>query len=205
MYNQTQYLLSILFDKVGRGDLSQKIRSINRPEDEDNDPARKDHKAGDRWCVLEERTDLFDPALVRHAQDGVTEGKGNDEIVLMALYCLLRAKSLPPQDPLVKSFRRNAENYWNIVKSRYDSSKGVLAMDKADQEKNKCSVYKVALLGILAKQMNDLATLESIRANLRAWRRETKGGWQTERTPQFKAAGLINAETTAMAILALLD
>jgi len=204
VFKQTQYLVSILFKKIGWDDLSQKIRSINRPEDEDNDPPRKGHRAGDRWCVLEGRTDLFDPQLVRHAREGVTEGKGNDEIALMALYCILKAEGLPPH-PLAKSFRQNAEILWNTVKKRYDPSKGVLEMDKADRENNSHSVYKVALLGILAKRMNDTETLESVRRNLRSWRDKPTGGWQTERTLQLKPGGLINAETTAMALLALAD
>jgi hypothetical protein len=210
VFNQTQYLLSILFNTVGEGDRSREIRSLHRPEDADNDPGRKGHLAGDRWCVLEGRTDLF--YLAHHAREGVTEGKGNDEIALMALYCLLKAEG--PQDPQDRSvnFRQKAEDYWNMLKKRYDPSTGVLEADIADltdASKHKrpveYPVYKVALLGILAKRMNDTRILESVRGNLRSWRQKTIGGWQTERTLELKLSGQVNCETTSLAILALAD
>ena len=60
VYNQSQYLLSILFRKIGRNDLAQRIRVRHPPEEPDNDlPRRKGHKSNDRWCILEGDTKPF--------------------------------------------------------------------------------------------------------------------------------------------------
>lgn len=75
-------------------------------------------------------------------------------------------------------------------------------MDKADLERNLYPVYKVALFGILAKQMDDASIVREVQANLRKWQHQA-GGWETDRTINLKADGVANIETTALSILAL--
>jgi hypothetical protein len=201
VYNQTQYLLSVMFKSIGRQDLFEKIRKKHHPDEPDNDPTKgKNRIASDRWCVLDGETKRFYLLNEKSVQ-----GKGNDEFVLVALHWLLRKEHASKLDPRRWDYDRKAKRWFDTVKSRYDPSKGVLEMDKADIGKGTYSVYKVALLGILANRMKDTATLNSVRTFLRNWQDEGIGGWQTERTEDLKAGGLINAETTALVILALLD
>ncbi len=77
-------------------------------------------------------------------------------------------------------------------------------MDKADSKRNLYSVYKVALLGILAKRMNETDTAITVRESLIKWQ-DQYGGWVTDRTPSFEPDGVANIETTALSVMALLS
>ena len=82
VYKQSQYLISILFNQIGRKDLVQAIRSKHPPDERDNDPRRRKHKAFDRFCILEGDTENFYLAKRRSSSY-------NDELALIALYWLL--------------------------------------------------------------------------------------------------------------------
>lgn len=100
VYNQSQYLLSILFRKIGRNDLAQRIRVRHPPEEPDNDlPRRKGHKSNDRWCILEGDTKTF--YLANRINSSF-----NDEKALIALYWLERNR------------RQAGEKLWNELYSR---------------------------------------------------------------------------------------
>jgi hypothetical protein len=199
-YNQTQYLLSVMFKAVARQDLFEKIRRRHRPDEPDNDPTKGQGRiACDRWCVLDGETARFHLFNQKNV-----EAKGNDEYALLAVHWLLRKEQASRIDPRRRDYDRRAKELYETLKSRYDPSKGILEMDKADKDKGTYSVYKVALLGILAKRMKDTEVSDSVRTNLRIWQDE-RGGWRTERTKDLKPGGLINAETTALAVVALLD
>lgn len=188
VYNQTQYLLSIMFKHVGNEDLALKIRSRHMPGEVDNDPGRKGRKSDDRFRVLEGVTDGFYLA-------GQKDALNSDEKALLALFWLQKGG--------LKGIQY-AKVLWKQLRDQYDLSRGVLKMDKADRKKNLYSVYKTALMGILAKKMNDQEILASVRATLRSWQ-NADGGWVTDRTPDLQPNGVANAETTALAILALSD
>ena len=185
VYNQSQYLLTLLFKKVGRIDLAQAIRRKHRPDEPDNDlPRRKGHIACDRWCILEGDIAPF------YLKNRINSSY-NDEKALLALYWL------------EKGSQGNAKRIWKQLHSRYDSLQGVLKMDKADRERSLYPVYKVALLGILARKMNKPDIAGSVEGSLRRWQ-NTGGGWETDRTPILRPDGVANIETTALSILALL-
>jgi len=188
VYNQTQYLLSIMFKQTGNEDLALKIRSRHAPGEGDNDPGRKSRRSNDRFCVLEGEIDHFYLA-------GQKDALNNDEKALLALYWLQKGGPRGMQ---------YARALWKQLRDQYDISRGVLNMDKADRKKNLYSVYKTALMGILAKKMKDQEVLASVRATLRSWQ-NTDGGWVTDRTPDLQPNGVANAETTALVILALSD
>jgi len=188
VYNQTQYLLSIMFKHSGNEDLSLKIRSKHLPGETDNDPGRKARTSNDRFCVLDGETTNFYLAEQKDALN-------YDEKALLALYWLQKGGPKGVQ---------HATELWKQLRDRYDLSRGVLEMDKADRKKKLHSVYKTALMGILAKKMNDQEVLSSVRAALKSWQ-SPNGGWVTDRTPDLRPDGVANAETTALAILALSD
>ena len=201
VYNQTQYLLSVMFKAAGRQDLFEKIRRKHLPEEPDNDPTKGPNRiACDRWCVLDGELNRFYLFNEKNA-----EGKGNDEYALLTIHWLLRKERASRIDPRRRDYDRRANELYNTLRSRYDPLKGVLEMDKADTDKETYSVYKVALFGILAKRTKDTGILNSVRTVIETWQDEERGGWRTERTKDLNAEGLINAETTALAILALLD
>ena len=183
VYNQSQYLLSVMYKRLGLYDRMEAIRKKPDPEERDNDPRRKRHKAKDRFCILEGDIKSFYLAKRRGS-------KYNDEMALLALYWFAKERN------------RSAKKLWERLHSRYDSSRGVLKMDKADLERNLYPVYKVALFGILAKQMDDASIVREVQTNLRKWQHRA-GGWETDRTINLKADGVANIETTALSILAL--
>jgi hypothetical protein len=76
-------------------------------------------------------------------------------------------------------------------------------MDKADMERNLYPVYKVALLAILAKKLGKTNMLADVQNQLRSWQHHI-GGWETDRTVNFRPNGVANIETTSLSILALL-
>jgi len=192
MYTQSQYLLSVMFKLLGKEELYQAIRRKHSPDEPDNDPTRHGHKAGDRFCVLEGDIERFYLA-------GRDDAESNDEIALEALYWLERKH--PIKLPEVR-YRRKAMKLWEKLLSRYIPSKGVLEMDRGDLENSFYPVYKVSLLGILAKKMEHSETLANVRASLEMWQHRA-GGWVTDRTLQLEPDGVANIETTALAILAL--
>ncbi|MEM2962031.1 MAG: hypothetical protein QXY01_03335 [Candidatus Bathyarchaeia archaeon] len=185
VYNQSQYLLSILFKKVGRNDLAQKIRMKHPPDEPDNDlPRRKGHRSNDRWCILE--GDIKPFYLANRINSSY-----NDEKALIALYWLERNR------------RQAAERLWNDLYSRYDPVRGVLQMDKADAERNLYPVYKIALFGILAKRIQNMEVLANIQKKLVAWQHRS-GGWETDRKIDLTPDGVANLETTVLSTMALL-
>jgi len=200
VYNQSQYLLSVAFKLLGKESLAQSIRRKHNPDEPDNDPNRKEHKAKDRFCVLEGDTREFYLA-------GQDDAENSDEIALLALYWL------NIKDPILgnRVSRSKVDKLWKKLLPRYDPVKGILAMDKADRDvaqrqgfEELYPVYKVALFAILAKNMKDMQTLDSVREKLRMWQ-HSGGGWETDRTADSKPIGVANLETTALAILALAD
>jgi hypothetical protein len=185
VYNQSQYLLSILFEKMGRNDLVQRIRMKHLPEEPDNDlPRRRGHKSNDRWCVLEDDIKPFYLA-------NKINSSYNDEKALIALYWFEKNRD------------QVARKLWDELYSRYDPAKGVLRMDKADAERNLYPVYKIALLGILAKRVQNVEALESVRRHLVAWQHQA-GGWETDRKTDLTADGVANLETAVLSTMALI-
>ncbi len=185
VYNQSQYLLTILFKKIGRNNLVEAIRSKHSPDEPDNDlPRRKGRKANDRWCVLEGDIESFWLAGERSSQY-------NDRIALLILYWF------------AKQDRNTAETLYQNLSSKYDSAKGVLQMDEADLEKNLYPVYKVALLGIVANKMGDTELVKIVQKHLKR-RQQKLGGWRTDRAANLKPRGVANLETTILSTLALL-
>lgn len=75
VYNQSQYLLSVTFKKLGKDDYAQAIRNKHPLGEPDNDPRRKRHKASDRFCVLEGDVKNF-------YLSNQTNSNYNDEIAL---------------------------------------------------------------------------------------------------------------------------
>lgn len=196
VYNQSQYLLSILLKRLGSDVHFQNIRGKHPVGEVDNDPTRSGHRANDRFCILEDDTKPFYLADQKDAET-------NDEMALLALYWLNK------RDPVIGNTlnRRNAERLYGKLKARFDSVRGVLEMDKADQMRKPSplyAVYKVALLGILARRMNDMATLNRVREVLRAWQ-DASGGWSTDRTTELAPDGVANVETTVLCTMALHD
>jgi hypothetical protein len=195
VYNQSQYLLSILLKRLGSEETYRNIRGKHVVGEVDNDPTRSGHKANDRFCVLEDGTKPFYLA-------GQTKTENNDEIALLAIYWL--NKDPTKSDP---TCRRNVERLYKQLVARFDPVKGVLEMDRADRLRKPrplYPVYKVALLGILAKRMNDIATLNRVREVLKAWQHPS-GGWVTDRTLELAPDGVANIETTALCTMALQD
>ncbi len=185
VYNQSQYLLSILFRKLGKEDLVQAIRRKHPSDEPDNDlPRRRGHRSNDRWCILE---DDIKPFYLSNR----INSRYNDEKALLALYRLERGRERP------------AKTLSEELSSRYDPAKGVLQMDEADAEKDLHPVYKVALFGILAKRINDATTVRSVQESLRRWQHQA-GGWETDRKVDLTADGAANIETTVLSTLALL-
>jgi len=184
VYNQSQYLISILFNRIGRKDIVQAIRSKHPPDERDNDPRRRKHKAFDRFCILEGNTENFYLAKKRSSSY-------NDELALIALYWLEREKP------------KSANNLWKRLYSKYDPDIGFLKMDKADSKRNLYPLYKVALLGILAKGMKKMDIVNKIQNDLRKWQHPL-GGWVTDRTKKLRPDGVANIETTVLCSLALM-
>ena len=184
VYNQSQYLLTVMFKQVGRNDLAQAIRRKHPPNEKDNDPRRRKYKANNRFCVLEGDIKNFYQSKRRSS-------RYNDEMALIALGWLLKDRP------------RSAQNLWKKLYSRYDQSRGVLKMDKADLERNLYPVYKVALLGILAKKLGKTNTITNVQSRLRSWQHQF-GGWETDRKVDLRPDGVANIETTTLTILALL-
>ncbi|MEM2107202.1 MAG: hypothetical protein QXV46_05265 [Candidatus Bathyarchaeia archaeon] len=184
VYNQSQYLLSVMFKKLGRHDRAEAIRSKHPLGEPDNDPRRRRHKANDRFCILEGDVKNFYLA-------NQTDSNYNDEIALLSLYWLEKGR------------KDYSDKLWRKIYSRYDFSRGVLKMDKADYKRKLYPVYKVALFGILAKRMDDKTTLENVQRNLLRWQDES-GGWVTDRRKDLEPDGVANIETTALSIMALL-
>ena len=184
VYNQSQYLLSVMFKKLGKEDHAQTIRNRHPLGELDNDPRRKRHKANDRFCVLEGDVKTF-------YLSNQTNSNYNDELALLSLYWL------------EKGDMDYSKKLWKKIYARYDFSRGVLKMDKADSKRNLYPVYKVALLGIIAKRMNNTDTVANVGEGLMKWQDQT-GGWVTDRTPDLGPDGVANIETTALAIMALL-
>ncbi|MEM4246559.1 MAG: hypothetical protein QW390_04620 [Candidatus Bathyarchaeia archaeon] len=186
VYNQSQYLLSILFKKLGKNDLCQRIRSKHPPDEPDNDlPRRRGHKSNDRWCVLEGDVEHF--YLANRINSSYS-----DEKALIALYCFEKKRE------------QHALKLWDELYSRYIPEKGVLQMDKADAERNLYPVYKVALLGILAKKVRNAEAAQSVYRSLAAWQHQS-GGWETDRKADLTPDGVANLETTVLSIMALLS
>ncbi len=217
IFKQTQYLLSILFKNVDRADLAQKIRTVHSPHNDDNDPNRKDRKAGDAYCVLDKTNEVLPKFYLEECKDALN----NDEKVLLALYWLKKKYVYNNwreefldfligiigekiKDKKMREYRDNANRLYHSLKQMYRPD-GVLEMDKADSEKNQYSIYKVALLGILANKMNDMDVLQRVKKSLVYWQQQSNrnGGWITDLTADLKLIGLANVETTALSILAL--
>jgi len=200
VFNQSQYLLSVMFKLLRREDLFQRIRRRHDPKEPDNDPKRRGHIAKDRFCVLERDIERFYLA-------GKTDAENNDEIALLALYWLSKKHPL-----LGNALHRGIiDKLWRKLQSRYDPVRGVLAMDGADRDvaqqrglKELYPVYKVALFGILAKEMKETNILAKVREKLKEWQ-HYRGGWETDRNGDMKPNGVANVETTALSILALVD
>lgn len=184
VYNQSQYLLSVMFKKVGRDDLVQAIRSKHPLGERDNDPRRRRRKSNDRFCILEGDIENF---YLSNQKDS----NYNDEIALLTLYWLERGQM------------DHSSRLWRKLLSRYDSLRGVLKMDRADSKRRLYPVYKVALLGIVAKRMGERETAVSVQGNLLRWQHQA-GGWVTDRRPDLGPDGVANIETTALSVLALL-
>jgi hypothetical protein len=184
VYNQSQYLLAVLFKKLEKNDLFQAIRRQHPPNEPDNDPRRKRHKANDRFCILEGDIKPFYLARRRSS-------KYNDEKALIALYWIQRERP------------RSANRLWEKLYSQFNSTKGVLQMDKADRERNLYPVYKVALFGILAQSMKHISVVRNVQQHLQRWQHRN-GGWETDRTRNLRPDGVANIETTVLSILALL-
>jgi hypothetical protein len=196
VYSQSQYLLSILLKRLGSEEYSRNIRGKHLAGEVDNDPTRSGHTANDRFCVLEDDTKPF---YLSNQKDAET----NDEIALLALYWL--NKKVPILGNSL--YRRNADRLYEKLRARFDTVRGVLEMDRADrmrQPRPLYPVYKIALLGILAKRMKDMATLNRVREVLRAWQHPS-GGWVTDRTTELAPDGVANIETTALCTMALQD
>ena len=184
VYNQSQYLLSILFKKMGKMNLVQAIRRKHPSDERDNDPRRRKNKAFDRFCILDGDTDHFYLAKKRGS-------KYNDEMALLGIYWLERGKP------------KMANQLWKRLYSRYDERKGVLEMDKADKKRNLYPVYKVSLLGIFAKKLGKTNVVRRIQEDLKSWQ-HPNGGWVTDRTTRLGPDGVRNIETTMLSTMALL-
>jgi hypothetical protein len=198
VYNQSQYLLLVTFELLGRLELAQRIRVKHRPDEPDNDPTRAGHKANDRFCVLEGDTEEFYLAGQKNAES-------NDEMALLAAFWLEKDHRLKIPNLL---YRMYARRLWKKLLSRYDPSKGVLEMDKAEAEneydgkKGLHAIYKLALFGISAAKMGDKQTLNNVKSKLQGWQ-DDEGGWVTDLTLDLEFNGVANIETTALSILTL--
>lgn len=196
IFPQSQYILYITFKKLGLTQLAEEIaRRHDFAQPDTVDKKRNLRPANDTYCVLEGELKPFRLA-------GQKRSDYSDEVALLAMFWLEKSKS-----PLGKILhRKKAEELWKELKSRYDISKGVLKMDKADADKNRpvYSVYKLALFGLLAKRMNDQEVLAKVRQTLRDWQ-DKDGGWVTDRSVELVPDGVANLETTALAILVFVD
>src|SRR4030042_508239 len=83
VYNQSQYLLTVMFKQIGRNDLAQAIIRKHPPSEKDNDPRRRRHKANNRFCILE--GDIKNFYLEKRRSS-----RYNDEMALIALGWLLK-------------------------------------------------------------------------------------------------------------------
>jgi hypothetical protein len=90
-----------MFKQVGRNDLAQAIIIKHPPNEKDNDPRRRRHKANDRFCVLEGDIKPFYLAKRRSS-------RYNDEMVLIALGWLLKDRP------------NSAQSIWKELHSCYD-------------------------------------------------------------------------------------
>jgi hypothetical protein len=199
IFPQTQYVLYITFNLLGLNDLATRIaRAHDFSAPDTVDPTRKGQPANDTYCVLENELNPFRLA-------GETDSDYNDEMALESIYWL--SKKLPIIGNRI-IYRGRANRLWKKLLSRYDPIKGVLEMDPAEKEikpdkpQPLHAVFKLALFGILAQEMADVKTSESVRATLRGWQHD-KGGWETDRTIELKPDGVANLETTCLSILAL--
>jgi len=220
IYKQSQYLLSVMFKLLGRDDLFKKIRTKHSPFDPDNDLTREGHKAGDRFCVLDELDEELPPFYLA----GYEDAENNDEKALLAIYWLKRETSKTQWETLLDkllrvlsiiklvdektadkfNYQKKTMRLYDDLRSRLKSS-GVLEMDKADSEKKLYSLFKVSLFGILASKVGDQETITRVRQNLVKWQSESNknGGWKTDLTPNLTLIGLTNLETATLSILAL--
>ncbi|MBS7623554.1 hypothetical protein KEJ39_07780 [Candidatus Bathyarchaeota archaeon] len=105
----------------------QAIRCKHPLGERDNDPRRMRHRSNDRFCILEGDIENF------YLSDQ-KDSNYNDEIALLTLYWLERGQT------------DHSRRLWRKLHSRYDSSRGVLKMDRADSKRRLYPVYKVALL-----------------------------------------------------------
>jgi hypothetical protein len=182
VYTQSNYLLKIAFNALGQSAAGAAI--LVNPLGPDNDPTRQGHLTGDRWCVLDgAHLEIFYLA-------GVTDSEYNDVLALLALYW---GQEGQPD---------TSDNLYQKLLSRFNPESGVLAMDPADQLRNLYPVYKVALLGIVAKTKGDAKTAALVRQVLVQWQ-DASGGWITDRTPDGQPNGLRNLETTTLATLSV--
>ncbi len=187
VYTQSNYLLKITFNTLGQTALGSAIQVD--PMESDNDPTRAGHLTGDRWCVLEDRTDLF-------YLKGQTQSVHTDELALLVIYWFEKGGFLDWLN------RKTAKKIYSGLIPQYDSALGVLRMDAADLARGLYSIYKVALLGIAAKLVNDLQTSASVAQHLLQWQ-ASSGGWITDKDRNLNPNGLANIETTCCCVLAI--
>lgn len=196
IFPQTQYVLYVTFKKLGLTQLAEGIAGRHDFTQPDKvDTTRKLRPANDTYCVLDGELKPFRLA-------GQKWSDYSDEMALEAIFWLEKSKSR-----LGKILhRKKAEELWKQLRSRYDTSKGILKMDKADAggKSPLYSVYKLALFGLLAKKVDDQGILAKVQQTLRDWQHKD-GGWETDRTVELAPHGVANLETTALAILVLAD
>jgi len=200
VFPQTQYVLYITFNALSLTQQAVRIAGAHDFSKPDTvDLTRNGRPANDTYCVLEGNLKPFRLA-------GQMDSDYNDEMALLSVYWLER------KVPIIgnRLYRKNADRIWNKLLSRSDRVNGVLEMDPAEKEITPTkpqplhAVFKLALFGILAKQMADLSTLHIVQSTLRQWQ-HAKGGWETDRTIDLKPNGVANLETTCLSILALTD
>jgi hypothetical protein len=189
-YTQSNYLLKITFTKIGQQTLANAINVD--PTLPNDDPKNAGRVTGYRWCILEGRSDIF--YLM-----SVNDSDYNDVLALLVLYWLTQAKGL-----LAFRARRKAKNCYEKLKARFDPARGVLEMDPAEQENGLYAVYKIALLGVAARAMNDAVTVDQVRNKLIEWQNRDSGGWRTDRQTDLQPHGFANLETSCCCTLAML-
>jgi hypothetical protein len=124
---------------------------------------------------------------------GRTDADSNDELALLSLYWYQK-------NGIFTFFnKRRARQLYEKLKARFDPTLGVLQMDQADRQRGLFPVYKIALLGILARKMGDTVTLARVRQVLAGWQ-EGSGGWRTDRKLDLTPDGVCNLETTALCV-----
>jgi len=195
IWSQSQYLAFVLFTVIG---MEKEAKHIQENNDFNAPAGDREGRANDRFCVLIDDSESFAyKRISAEAKDGHA-----DSIALMGMYSLVKERRGSRLTRWLQRRKNGMDSHASVdrLRAMYDQEKGFLIESGEIAE-----LYKLSLLGILAKKIGNREWVDTIDNRLRETQ-SNNGGWKSHwigRTEPRPIGTTENLETTALSIIAL--